>query len=148
MTQWVRVATSGRRFRTYVGRLPGGRRLPGGARPIEQVVAFTATLIATIFATRLLPYNALIVFATGVAVAIAVTVALAAIKYDGVPIFAKTARTMALLFDRKPTVVASEELDRQVAANPHAFVVDNQPSPPPAAGGHVDATHRKGRTQP
>ena len=70
--RWVRVATAGRRFRTYVGRLPGGRKLPGGARPIEQIVGFTVVLIATIFATRLLPFNAIAIFGTGVLLAFAV----------------------------------------------------------------------------
>ena len=125
--RWVRVATSGRRFRTYVGRLPGGRRLPGGARPIEQIVGFTATLVATIFATRLLPYNAIAVFGTGLLLAFAVTEALSLIKYDGVPVLGKAARVVSLIVDRKPTVLAREELDRQASANPHAFVIDDTP---------------------
>jgi hypothetical protein len=127
-TRWVRVATSGRRFRTYVGRLPGGRRLPGGARPIEQIVGFTATLVVTIVATRVLPYNALTVFGCGVLVAFLVPAGLSFIKYDGVPVLGKTARTIGLIFDRKPTVLAREELDRQAAANPHAFVIDDEPA--------------------
>ncbi|WP_099025047.1 hypothetical protein [Mycolicibacterium palauense] len=125
--RWVRVATSGRRFRTYVGRLPGGRKLPGGARPIEQIVGFTAILVATIFATRLLPYNAVAVFGTGVILAFVVTAALSLIKYDGVPVLGKTARLVSLVVDRKPTVLAREELDRQAQANPHAFVIDDTP---------------------
>lgn len=126
--RWVHVATSGRRFRTYVGRLPGGRKLPGGARPIEQIVGFTATLSATIIATRVLPYNALTTFGCGVLIAIAITAGLSFIKYDGVPIWGKTARTIGLVFDRRPTVLAREELDRQVLANPHAFVIDDDPT--------------------
>jgi hypothetical protein len=126
--RWVRVATSGRRFRTYVGRLPGGRKIPGGARPIEQIVGFTVTMIATIFATRLLPYSAVAIFGTGVVLAFAVTAALSLIKYDGVPVLGKTARILSLLFDRKPTVIAREELDRQAASNPHAFVIDAAPN--------------------
>ena len=125
--RWVRVATSGRRFRTYVGRLPGGRKLPGGARPIEQIVGFTAMLVATIFATRLLPYNAVAIFGTGVILAFAVSAALSLIKYDGVPVLGKTARLVGLVVDRKPTVLAREELDRQAQANPHAFVIDDTP---------------------
>ena len=123
----VRVATAGRRFRTYVGRLPGGRKIPGGARPIEQIVGFTATLVATIFATRVLPFNALAVFGTGVLLAVAVTAALSLIKYDGVPVLGKAARMLSLVFDRKPTVLAREELGRQIAANPNAFVIDDTP---------------------
>lgn len=123
--RWVRVATAGRRFRTYVGRLPGGRKIPGGARPIEQIVGFTATLIATIFATRLLPYNAVTIFGTGLIFAIGVTAALSLIKYDGVPVLGKTARIFGLMLDRKPTVIAREELDRQAASNPNVFVADD-----------------------
>lgn len=125
--RWVRVATAGRRFRTYVGRLPGGRKIPGGARPIEQIVGFTATLVATIFATRLLPFNAIVVFGTGVLLAVAVTAALSLIKYDGVPVLGKAARLVSLIVDRKPTVLAREELGRQAASNPHAFVIDDAP---------------------
>jgi len=125
--RWVRVATAGRRFRTYVGRLPGGRKIPGGARPIEQIVGFTVTLVATIFATRLLPFNAIVVFGTGVLLAVAVTAALSLIKYDGVPVLGKAARLMSLIVDRKPTVLAREELGRQAASNPHAFVIDDAP---------------------
>lgn len=123
--RWVRVATAGRRFRTYVGRLPGGRKIPGGARPIEQIVGFTAILIATIFATRLLPFNAIAIFGTGVLLAFAVTAALSLIKYDGVPVLGKTGRLLSLIADRKPTVLAREELGRQAASNPHAFVIDD-----------------------
>ncbi|RFZ63217.1 hypothetical protein DE4576_04858 [Mycobacterium marinum] len=123
--RWVRVATAGRRFRTYVGRLPGGRKIPGGARPIEQIVGFTATLIATIFATRLLPYNAVSIFGIGLIFAIGVTAALSLIKYDGVPVLGKTARILGLMLDRKPTVIAREELDRQAASNPNVFVADD-----------------------
>jgi hypothetical protein len=119
----VNVATAGRRFRTYVGRLPGGRRMPGGARPIEQVVAFIGIWAATIAATRLLPYNALVIFACGGMLAVAVTVGLSLIKYDGVPVIGKTLRALSLIVDRKPTVVAAEELDRQAAANPQAFIL-------------------------
>jgi hypothetical protein len=126
--RWVRVATSGRRFRTYVGRLPGGRRLPGGARPIEQIVGFTGTLIATIIAIKVLPYNALTVFGCGLVVAFGIPFGLSFIKYDGVPVLGKTTRMIGLIFDRQPTVLAREELDRQAAANPHAFVVDHEPS--------------------
>ena len=49
-------------------------------------------------------------------------VALSRIKYDGVPLVHKLSRIAALLFDRRPVVVAPEELDRQCAANPHAFL--------------------------
>lgn len=123
--QTVRVATSGRRFRTYVGKLPGGRRLPGGARPIEQIVGFTAMICLTILAIVTLPYNALIIFAVGLVTAFAVTAALGLIKYDGVPVLGKATRILTLVVDRKPTVLAREELDRQTATNPHAFVVDD-----------------------
>jgi len=125
--RWVRVATAGRRFRTYVGRLPGGRRIPGGARPIEQIVGFTATLVGTIVATRLLPFNAIAIFGTGVLLSIAVTAALSLIKYDGVPVLGKASRLLSLIVDRKPTVLAREELGRQAASNPHAFVIDDTP---------------------
>ncbi|MFN6548390.1 hypothetical protein [Mycolicibacterium nivoides] len=125
--RWVCVATSGRRFRTYVGRLPGGRKMPGGARPIEQLVCFTAVLVLSVIATKLLPFNALAIVGTGVILAIAVTAPLGLIKYDGVPILGKTVRTLGLIFDRKPTVLAREELDRQATANPHAFVLEAAP---------------------
>ncbi|MGJ6127463.1 hypothetical protein QN239_33320 [Mycolicibacterium sp. Y3] len=84
-------------------------------------------LIAAVFATRLLPFNAVAVFGTGLLLAIAVTAGLSFIKYDGVPVLGKTARTAGLILDRKPTVIAREELGRQSAANPHAFVVDEIP---------------------
>ncbi|OMC33641.1 hypothetical protein A5739_07095 [Mycobacterium colombiense] len=90
-------------------------------------MGFTATLVATIFATRLLPYNAIAVFGTGLLLAFAVTAALSLIKYDGVPVLGKAARVVSLIVDRKPTVLAREELDRQAAANPHAFVIDDTP---------------------
>lgn len=126
--RWVRVATAGRRFRTYVGRFSGGRRIPGGARPIEQVIGFVGTLALSWLACWVLPYNTLIVFSAGTVLAFIVVIALSQIKYDGVPVMGKTARILGLVFDRKPTVLAREELDRQAAANPHAFVVDDAPA--------------------
>jgi hypothetical protein len=137
--RWVNVATSGRRFRTYVGRLPGGRKLPGGARPIEQVVGFTAILIATIAAARLLPYNALAIFSFGGVLAVAVTIALTFIKFDGVPVIGKTVRIVALIVDHTPTIVASEELDRQATTNPPAFVI-HAPAPTNRHATGQDAT--------
>lgn len=123
--RWVGIATSGRRFRTYVGRLPGGRKIPGGARPIEQIVGFIGTVILTIFAARMLPYNTIVVFACGLCLATAMTVGLSFIKYDGVPVLGKAARIISLLVDRKPVVLAREELDRQHAANPEIFAADD-----------------------
>lgn len=125
--RWVRVATAGRRFRSYVGRLPGGRRLPGGARPIEQIVGFTVMLAATVVAVIVLPYNALVIFGIGMLLAFVTTAALGLIKYDGVPVLGKTSRLVSLVVDRKPTVLAREELGRQAASNPHAFVIDDTP---------------------
>jgi hypothetical protein len=120
----VRVATSGRRFRTYVGTLPGGRRLPGGPRPIEQIVAFIGVLVLTMGAALVLPYPTLAIFAVGGVTACVAAVSLGFVKYDGVPIVGKVLRAAALVIDRKPTVVAAEELDRQVARNPQAFVIN------------------------
>lgn len=120
----VRVATSGRRFRTYVGTLPGGRRLPGGPRPIEQIIAFIAVLVATMVAALVLPYSTLAIFAVGSVAACVAAVFLGFIKYDGVPITGKVLRIAALVVDGKPTVVAADELDRQVARNPQAFVIN------------------------
>ncbi len=118
----VRVATSGRRFRTYVGTMQG-RRLPGGPRPIEQIVAFIIVLIATMAAATVLPYPTPAVFGVGVLAAVGVTLLMGFIKYDGIPVTTKAARTAALFIDRKPTVVAAEEIARQVSTNPAAFIV-------------------------
>ncbi len=120
------MATSGRRFRTYVGTMQG-RRLPGGPRPIEQIVAVIITLIATMAAAVALPYPAPAVFSVGVAAAIGITALMGVIKYDGIPIATKAARFAALLIDRKPTVVAAEEISRQISANPAAFIVAADP---------------------
>lgn len=127
--RWVRVATAGRRFRTYVGRFSGGRRIPGGARPIEQIIGFVGTLALTSLACWALPYNTLIVFTVGTVIAFAIVVVLSQIKYDGVPVLGKTVRILSLVVDRKPTVLAREELDRQAASNPHAFVLEDAPAP-------------------
>lgn len=118
------MATSGRRHRTYVGTIRG-RRMPFGARPIEQIYAFVAGLVATCVTALALPYPTPAVFAVGTAIAFAAALAVAAIPYDGIPIVGKSVRVAGLLLDRKPTVVAVEEANRQVAANPHAFVVDD-----------------------
>jgi hypothetical protein len=117
------VATSGRRYRTYVGTMQG-RRLPGGPRPIEQIMAVIAALMLTMVAAAALPYPTPAVFGVGIVLAVAAALALSRIKYDGVPIVGKTLRTAALIVDRRPTVVAVEEVGRQVAANPAAFLVD------------------------
>lgn len=127
----VRIATSGRRFRTYVGTMQG-RRLPGGPRPIEQIVAFIIGLTATMAAAAVLPYPAPAVFGVGILLAVGAALALSRIKYDGVPIMGKAARAASLLIDRKPTVVAIEEVHRQNAANPSAFLVDNADATRPA----------------
>jgi hypothetical protein len=118
------VATSGRRFRTYVCTLPGGRRLPGGPRPIEQVVTFIGALVLTMCAALVLPYSTLAIFAVGSVAACVAAASLGFVKYDGVPIVGKVLRVAALVVDRKPTVVAADELDRQVARNPQAFVIN------------------------
>jgi len=118
----VRVATSGRRFRTYVGTMQG-RRLPGGPRPIEQIVAVIIIVIATMAAAMALPYPAPAMFAMGALAVIGVTMLMGLIKYDGIPVTTKALRVAGLLIDRKPTVVATEEIARQVSANPAAFIV-------------------------
>ena len=119
----ILIATAGRIYRSYVGRLPGGRNMPGGSRPLEQVIAATAIFTATIAASAALPYNTVTIFGVGVVICVAVVAALNLIKFDGVPIMHKTKRLVLLLIDRKPIVVAAEELERQVAANPEAFSV-------------------------
>ena len=129
----VRVATSGRRYRTYVGTMQG-RRLPGGPRPIEQIMAVIAALMLTMVAAAALPYPTPAVFGIGMLLAVAAALALSRIKYDGVPIVGKTLRTAALMIDRRPTIVAAEEVDRQVAANPAAFLVDESADVALAAG--------------
>lgn len=129
-TRVVHIATSGRRFRTYVGRFSDRARIPGGPRPIEQIIGFAAVLGLTMIAAATLPYNALGIVAAGVALACLVAVGLGFIKYDGVPVAGKVLRTAALLIDRKPTVLAREELDRQAAANPHAFILADDPAAP------------------
>ena len=120
------MATSGRRFRTYVGTMQG-RRLPGGPRPIEQIVAVIIIVIATMAAATVLPYPAPAVFAVGVLAVIGVTMVMGLIKYDGIPVATKAVRVAGLLVDRKPTVVAAEEITRQVSANPAAFIVADDP---------------------
>jgi hypothetical protein len=113
------VATSGRRFRTYVGTMQG-RRLPGGPRPIEQIVAVILIVIATMAASVLLPYPTPAVFAVGALAVIGVTMAMGLIKYDG-----------------KPTVVAAEEIARQVSANPAAFIVAEETVTPASPAGDL-----------
>ncbi|MDQ1250877.1 MAG: hypothetical protein QG597_5257 [Actinomycetota bacterium] len=104
-----------------------GRRLPGGPRPIEQIVAFIILLILTMAAATVLPYPTPAVFGVGVLAAVGVTALMGVIKYDGIPVTTKSARVIALLIDRKPTVVAAEEVARQVSANPAAFIVAEDP---------------------
>ena len=127
------MATSGRRYRTYVGTMQG-RRLPGGPRPIEQIMAVIAALMLTMAAAAALPYPTPAVFGVGILLAVAAALTLSRIKYDGVPIVGKTLRTAALMIDRRPTIVAAEEVDRQVAANPAAFLVDESADVALAAG--------------
>lgn len=104
-----------------------GRRLPGGPRPIEQIVAFIILLITTMAAAMVLPYPTPAVFGVGVLAAVGATLLMGLIKYDGTPVITKAARVGALLIDRKPTVVAAEEIARQVSANPAAFIVADDP---------------------
>lgn len=104
-----------------------GRRLPGGPRPIEQIVAVIVIVIATMAAATVLPYPTPAVFAVGVLAVIGVTMVMGLIKYDGVPVTTKAVRVAGLLVDRKPTVVAAEEITRQVSANPEAFIVADDP---------------------
>ena len=120
------MATSGRRFRTYVGTMQG-RRLPGGPRPIEQIVAVITILIATMAAAMVLPYPTPAVFAGGALVVVGVIMVMGLIKYDGIPVTTKAIRAAGLLIDRKPTVVAAEEIARQVSTNPAAFIVAAEP---------------------
>lgn len=128
------MATSGRRFRTYVGTMQG-RRLPGGPRPIEQIVAVIIILIATMAAAMMLPYPTPAVFAVGAVAVAGATTVMGLIKYDGIPVTTKALRAAGLLVDRKPTVVAAEEITRQVSANPAAFIVADEPLPAGAAIG-------------
>ncbi len=128
------MATSGRRFRTYVGTMQG-RRLPGGPRPIEQIVAVILIVIATMAASVLLPYPTPAVFAVGALAVIGVTMAMGLIKYDGIPVTTKAVRAASLLVDRKPTVVAAEEIARQVSANPAAFIVAEETVTPASPAG-------------
>lgn len=121
----ILVATSGRTVRNYVGTFPGGRRIPGGPRPQELIFGFTAVLITTMIVAAFVPVRALTVAGVGLAAEIVVLSALSLIKWDGVPILNKMIRLLRLLADRKPIVVAAEELDRQAAANPNAFTVDD-----------------------
>jgi hypothetical protein len=114
-----------------------GRRLPGGPRPIEQIVAVIVIVIATMAAATVLPYPAPVVFAVGVLAVIGATMVMGLIKYDGIPVTTKAVRVAGLLIDRKPTVVAAEEIARQVSANPAAFIVSTDPpalEPAPAGG--------------
>jgi len=104
-----------------------GRRLPGGPRPIEQIVAVIIVVIATMAAAMVLPYPAPVVFAVGVLAVIGVTMVMGLIKYDGIPVTTKAVRVASLLIDRKPTVVAAEEIARQVSDNPAAFIVADEP---------------------
>lgn len=125
----ILVATSGRTVRNYVGTFPGGRRIPGGPRPQELIFGFTAVLIATMVIAAVMPVKTLTVVGFGLAAEVVVVSVLSLIKWDGVPIVNKVARLFRLLADRKPIVVAVEELDRQVAANPNAFIVDDGGEP-------------------
>lgn len=110
----IRVATSGRRCRLYVGTIKG-RRLPGGPRPIEQIVAVVAGLAATTAASWVSNYPVPAVFAAGILITAAITVTVGRIPYDGVPIMTTVWRTTALLVARRPTIVAAEDLARQDA---------------------------------
>lgn len=121
----ILVATAGRTVRNYVGTFPGGRRIPGGPRPQELIFGFTAVLITTMVIAAVLPVKTLTVAGFGLAAEVIVLTVLSLIKWDGVPIMNKMIRLLRLLADRKPIVVAVEELDRQVAANPNAFIVDD-----------------------
>ncbi len=118
----VRVATSGRRYRTYIGTIQG-RRMPGGPRPVEQVVAFLGGLVATMGAAQMLPYPTPAVFGVGVLLSVGLGAAMGLVTYDGVPIVGQGLRYLALLVDRRPVVVAGEEASRQQAANPQAFLI-------------------------
>ena len=118
MSRVVRVATSGRRFRTYVGKLPGGRKLPGGPRPIEQVVAFCVALAAAGVVSIYSGYNTLMVFTVGVSVGVAAVCAMSFIRYDGAPVIGTSRRLLRLAVNRKPIIVGVAELDRQRCANP------------------------------
>lgn len=124
----LRVATGARRFRPYIGKLPGNRRLPGGARPQEQVIGFTACFGAAVAAAMFLPYNTLAVIGVGIAVGVAVAAGLSFMPYDGVPVFNKALRLAALAINQKPVVVAGDDARRQESANPGAFISTNPAS--------------------
>lgn len=125
----ILVATSGRTVHNYVGTFPGGRRIPGGPRPQELVIGVVVVFIITVVAATFMPFKTVTVFGVGLAVEVVVIVLVSLIKWDGVPILNKMMRLIRLLAVRKPIVVAVEELDRQVAANPNAFIVDDGGQP-------------------
>ncbi|MGV0743883.1 hypothetical protein [Mycolicibacterium sp. XJ870] len=122
----VKIATGSRRFRTWVGRLPGGRRLIGGARPIEQVVAVLVCFTASGLAAIVFPVNALAALTVGAATGVGVAFVLSLIPYDNVPVTARVARLALLLVDRKPSVVAAEELARQERAGGAFLIADGE----------------------
>lgn len=132
----VKVATGSRRFRTWVGRLPGGRRLIGGARPIEQVVAVLVCFAASGFVAIAFPVNALAALAIGAATGVGVAFVLSLVPYDNVPVTTRLTRVVMLLVDRKPTVVAVEELARQERAG-GAFLVADQTESVGGSNGEV-----------
>lgn len=127
----VRIATGGRRIRPYVGKLPGGRRVPGGARPLEQVAAVVISILTAVIVAASLHYKILPAVGIGVVAGFGLAVALHFMPYDeSVPPLNALLRLASLLTNRKPIVLHGDEADtNDNTENAYPFVVGQGENP-------------------
>ena len=108
----VRVATGGRNVSSYVGRLPNGHKIPGGARPIEHVAIFLSSIAGAAMLALAFHWNVLTALVFGAGVGCCGAAALKAIPYDeSVSPVNAFYRIITLIANRRPIVVAGDDRD-------------------------------------
>jgi len=108
--------------------MPGGRKLPGGPRPQEQIVATAIVLALAALVSAFTDLNVAAIFGVAAIVEALTITILSLIKYDGISTIYKIQKILTLLADRSPVVVSAEDLDRQAVANPAAFLTPDDTS--------------------
>lgn len=127
----VRIATGGRRIRPYVGKLPGGRKMWGGARPAEQVAAVVISIVTAVVIAAFLHQKILPALGIGTVLGFGLAAALHYMPYDeSVPPLNALIRLAALLTNRKPIVLHGDEADSGDSADSaYPFVVGQGENP-------------------
>ena len=108
----VRVATGGRNVRSYVGRLPNGHKIPGGARPIEHVVIFLSSVAGAAMLALSCHWNVLPALVIGAGVGCCGAAALKSVPFDeSVSPVNAFYRMIMLIVNRRPVVIVGDDWD-------------------------------------